>query len=99
MGTVKTQVVASIKQLDEVKKMDEASIEVKQGNAKVRLDMVRNNDKCMSDDLRKNVYEPWEEACKELLKELKLVKHDGEVLDWNKLSVNEVRKLAKLLSL
>ena len=95
----KKKVVASIVQLDEVKQKDEACDIVKADFLKMQLDMLRTNDKCMSVELRKKVYEPWEKACKELTEELKLVEYNGDVLDWNKLSVDEVRKLAKLLSL
>jgi len=95
----KTKVVASIKQLDEVKKKDKASARVKAGFAKMQIDMVRDNDKCMSDELKKKVYEPWEKACKELLDEMRLVRYAGEELDWNKFSVNEVRKLGDLFNL
>jgi len=98
----KKKVVASINRLDEVKKkMDTpgVDVEVKTLFLKYYLQMVNNNDLTMPEHLRKNVYEPWEEACKKALEELQLVKHDGEELDWNKLSVDEVRKLAKLLTL
>ena len=98
----KKKVVASINRLDEVKKKMDApgvDLEVKAIFLKYYLQMVNNNDLSMPADLRKNVYEPWEEACKEALGEMKLVKYDGEELDWNKLSVDEVRKLAKLLTL